>query len=85
LLQQCQAKPVLTAIRIREVRVVEDVEELHAELQPHGFSDVKILGDREIKVLEAGILEHVPPHVSELTERGRHHHRVSCRVAAEQV
>ena len=40
-----QAKPVLTAIRIREVRVVEDVEELRAELQPHGFSNVKILGD----------------------------------------
>src|ERR1700756_2858079 len=53
-----QAESILSTIGICEVRMVEDVEEFHAELQPHGLSNVKILGDREIKVLEAGILEH---------------------------
>ena len=80
-----EAVPVLSAIGIREVRVIEDIEELCAELQPLAFSKVKVLGDREIKVLEAGILEHIPSHVSELSKWRRHHYGIACRVATEQV
>src|SRR5271154_5873545 len=80
-----QTKPVLPAVRICEVGMVENVEELGAELEPHGFSKVEILGHREIEISEAGVLERVPAHVAELAQRRRKHHGASIGVAAEQI
>ena len=79
-----QTKAVLPAIRIGEVRVIENIEELGAELQAHGFSKVEVLAQREIEILEPGILKHVPSHVSELTERRRHHNGITVGVAAKK-
>src|ERR1700733_6753362 len=39
-----QAKSILTAVRIGKVRMVENVEELDAGLEPHGFSKMEIFG-----------------------------------------
>jgi len=68
-----QAEPVLSAVRIGEVRMIQNVEEFGPELEPHGFSEMEILGQREIKVPKTGVLEHVSTHVSELAERRRKH------------
>src|ERR1022692_162112 len=78
-----QPEPVLTAVRVGEVRVIEDVEELGAELKPHGFSKVEILSQREIEIPEAAVLEHVAAHVAELAERRRNHHGTAIGVAAK--
>src|SRR5579863_1122080 len=80
-----QTESVLTPIRIGEIRMVKNVEELRAELQPHCFSKVKILGYREIEILETGILKHVAPHVPKLSERRWDHHGTAIGIAAEQV
>src|ERR1700757_3878924 len=80
-----QAEPVLSTIRISEIRMVEYVEELGTKLQPLAFAKMKILSDREVKHSEPSILKHIAAHISELTERGSHHHRVSRCVAAEQI
>src|SRR5579859_1036450 len=79
-----QAEAVLSAVRIREVRMIEDVEELGAELQAHRLSKVEVLGEREIEVAEAGVLEHIAPHVSELAKRRRQHDGTALRVATEE-
>ena len=76
---------VVRCVDSAEIRMVEDVEELSADLQPHDFSKMKVLGQREIEVLEAGVGKHVAAHVSELPKRGGHHHRVSLSVATEQI
>src|ERR1700757_601310 len=55
-----QAVSVLSTIRIGEVRMIEDVEELCPKLETVPLTKMKILGDGEIEVLEAGILEHIP-------------------------
>ena len=78
-----QTKSILTAVRVSKVRMVENIEELDAALQPHGFSKVEILRQREIEILEAGVLEHVPAHVSELAEWRRDHDRIAVGVAAK--
>lgn len=78
-----QAKPVLPSIRIGEIRVIENVEELGAELQTVPLSEMEVLAKREIEVLEARILEHVSSHISELAERWRKHDRASLGIAAK--
>src|SRR5215472_15992630 len=65
--------------------MIENVEEFCPELQPVALSKVEALCDSEVKVLEAGILEHVSSHISELAKRRRHHHGITCDVAAEQI
>lgn len=80
-----QAKSILTAVRVSEVRMVENIEELGAGLESHGFSKVEILGQREIEISEASVLEHVPAHVSELAQRRRNHDGTSVGVAAKQI
>src|SRR5205085_10542986 len=41
------------ATGLAEVRVVEEVEELGAELHAHGLGQVRVLDDREVRVVEA--------------------------------
>src|ERR1700722_15126133 len=79
-----QAESVLSAVRIGEVRMIEDVEELSAELEAIPFPKMKVLGEREIKVAETGVREHVPAHISELPERRRKHNRGALGVASKE-
>src|ERR1700736_5066533 len=51
-----QAKAVLSPVRVGKIRMIENVEELSSELEPHGFSKVEVLGHGEIEILEAGVL-----------------------------
>src|SRR5215472_7889907 len=80
-----QTKSVLAPVRIGKVRMIENVEELRPELQAILLAEAEILANGEIKVLEAGILEHVSSHISELAKRRRHHHGITRDVAAEQI
>src|SRR5579872_3488215 len=43
-----QSEPVLSAIGIREVRVIENVEELGAELGMDSLTEMPVLCDREV-------------------------------------
>ena len=43
--------------RIRKLRVVENIEELTADLERHGFPDGNDLGDSQIGVVEARAME----------------------------
>ena len=57
---------VLPSVGICEVRVIEDIEELGAELGVETFAQLPVLGNGEIEVLESGITEEVTSHISEL-------------------
>ena len=48
---------VLAAVRIREVRVVENVKDLGAELGAHPLPQMPVLSQREIEVAETGIVK----------------------------
>src|ERR1035438_10281315 len=80
-----QAESILAAVWIGEVRMVENVEELGAGLQPHRFSKVEILGQREVEIPEASVLEYIAAHVSELAQRRRNHNGTAIGVAAEEI
>src|SRR5208283_3483057 len=80
-----QAETVLTAVRVSEVGMVENVEELDSALEPHGLSKVEILGYGKIEVPEAGVLEHVAAHISELAKRWRKHDGTAVGIAAKQI
>src|ERR1700728_2597502 len=65
--------------------MVENVEELGAGLEAHGFSKVEILGQGEIEISEASILKHIPAHVSKLAQRRRNHDGAAVGVTAKQI
>src|SRR5215510_13527662 len=46
--------------RTTQIRVIENVERLRAELQPGPFRDRKLLVETKVEVLEAGIVYGVP-------------------------
>src|SRR5215469_12942263 len=75
--------PVLPAEGIREVWMIENVEELSAKLDLEAFGDLPILDHREIPVAEARIAEEVAAHGTEATERRGNHDRASLRIAAK--
>ena len=56
---------VLSAVGIGKVRMIENVEELGAELGTQAFAEVPVLGHREIQVAEAGVREEIAPHGAE--------------------
>src|SRR5262249_37723479 len=62
-------------VRHRKVRMVEEIEELHAELQPRVFSErkMRILEYRKIGVVNGRPRESISPEVPEL-------HGLTCRV-----
>ena len=74
---------VLPPEGIREVWMIENVEELSAKLDLEAFGDLPILDYREIPVAEARIAEEVAAHGTEATERRGNHDRVSLRIAAK--
>src|SRR5580704_4591719 len=80
-----QTETVLTAVGISKVRMIENVEELRAELSAKPLSELPVLCNREIEVTETRIGERVAAHVAELTERRRNHDRVAFGIATEQI
>jgi len=63
-----EAEAILSAIRIGEVGVVENVKEFGAKLGVQAFPELPVLPDREIPVAEAGILKRVAAHGAERSE-----------------
>src|SRR6266853_3150807 len=63
-----EAKAILAAIRIGEVRMVENVEELRSELGAKALAKMPVLRQREIYVLETGIGENVASHGAERSQ-----------------
>src|SRR5258706_16129428 len=51
--------------RLREIRVVEQIERLGPELQRHALADGRGLGDRQVDILESRRLQCVATHVAE--------------------
>ena len=59
---------ILTAERVREVRMVEQIEEFCPELRSQPFPELPVLGDREVYIAESGIAEDVAAHRAESAE-----------------
>src|SRR5216683_6626089 len=76
---------ILSAVRISEVGMVENVEELGAELGMDTFTKMPVLGNREIEVLESGVGEQISRHVAQLPQRRRQHDGSALGVAPIQV
>src|SRR3954468_20527256 len=66
-----------------EVRVIEHIEELSANLHIDPVTKLDQLGDRHIPVVETWSAQDVAPHIAKLTEFRRSHDRASLLVAAE--
>jgi hypothetical protein len=54
-----------------QLSVVEQVEELRAELQGYGFMNLSPLDEGNVPVVDAGSTDDVPPRAAEGSERGR--------------
>ena len=75
---------ILSAEGICEVRMIEDVEELHAELRSEMLTPLEVLGHGEIDVLESRIAEDVASRGAERPGGGRDHERLAPGVATER-
>ena len=62
---------ILSAEGIREVRMIEDVEEFYAELRTKMLAPLEVLGDGKIHVLESRIAEDIASHGAERAEYRR--------------
>src|SRR5579863_2636499 len=80
-----ETEAILSAIRIGEVWVVENVEEFGAKLGVKPFPELPVLRKREIPVAEAGIVKRVTAHSAERSKRRRKHHRTALCVAPKPV
>src|ERR1700689_3400758 len=80
-----ESETVLTAVRIGEVGMVENVKELGPELSVEALGEVPILRHRKVDILETGIRERISAHVAKLSESGRDHHGVAFGIAAEKI
>src|SRR5580658_8992570 len=80
-----ETKTVLSTVWIGKVGMIENVEELSAELGAVALAKVPVLCHREIEVAETGIGENVASHGAEGSERRRNHDGASLRVTAEEV
>src|SRR5229473_7982371 len=76
---------VLSAERVGEIGVVENIEELRAELGAEMLAPFEVLGHGQIHVLESRIAEDVATHGAERAECGRDHDGFSAGVAAKSV
>ena len=47
-----------------EIRVVEDIEELRAELKVHAIENLRAFGDRKIHVPELGAENRIPAQIA---------------------
>ncbi len=70
-------------IRIGEVRVVENIEELTSQLHSEAFPQLEILDDREVQVDETRPVDFITSHVAESPRRGRCQNRASLNIASK--
>src|ERR1700722_2603131 len=76
---------ILSAVGIGEIRMVEDIEKLRAELRMNSFAQVPVLGNRKVEVLEAGVRENIASHCPEGAESRWQHHGMALGVASEGI
>ena len=76
--------PILSAERIREVRMIKNVEEFNSELCAKALAPLEILGYREIDVAESSIAEDVAAHRPKRTQRRRNQYRTTRGKAPER-
>jgi len=74
---------VLSAERICEIRMIEDIEKLHPELGSETLTKFPVLGYRKVDVAKSGVAEDVAAHSAESPQRGRDQQRLSAGIAAE--
>src|ERR1019366_4418706 len=77
-----EAETILPAIRIGEVGMVENVEELRPELGVEALAEMPVLGQREIHVFETGIRKNVASHGAEGSQWRRNQDGIAFGVAA---
>src|ERR1700674_5514988 len=63
--------------------MVEDVEELRAELRTEMLAPLEVLGDGKIHVLETRIAEDVASHGAESAKRRRNQDRIAIRITTK--
>jgi len=73
---------VCRPIWVGEVHVVENIEELGAELGGEAFLEFEILDHRNIPILETRVAEDVTGCISNGSERRRNHDRITSSKAA---
>src|SRR5580698_7113052 len=76
---------VLPTEWIGKVGMVENVEELRAELCTETLAELQVLGYGKVHILESRVPEDVASHRSEGAERGRNHYRCTGCVAPKGV
>src|SRR4029077_6051818 len=74
---------ILTTERIREIRMVEEIEEFCSELCCQPFPELPVLGDREIYVAKSSVTEYVAAHCAESAEGRWNHEGLSIGVTTE--
>src|ERR1700720_3135629 len=80
-----EAETILAAVRIGEVGMVENVEELRPELGAEALAEMPVLRQGEAHVAETGIGENVASHGAELPQCWRNQDGVAFGIAAKQV
>ena len=53
---------ILSAEGIREIRMVEEIEEFDPELGAESFPEFPVLGHREIPVVKSGVAKDIAAH-----------------------
>src|ERR1700728_281745 len=80
-----KAETILSAVRVGEIRVIENVEEFGPELRVETLGEMPVLRHREVHVAESRVREDVAAHVAKAPEGGRNHDGIAFRVASEQI
>src|SRR5216683_2727207 len=73
---------VWPSARVGELRMIEDVEKLGAELEGQPLLEFPIFIDRRVPVLEGVAGEDVSARVGKRPKRGRNHYRAALQEAA---
>ena len=76
---------IRSAVGIRKIGMVEDIEKFGSELRGEPFLELPAFGDGQIPVAEASVPERVPAHRSKSSGRRRDHHRVALSKTAKGV
>lgn len=76
---------VLSAERISQIGMIEQVEKLSAKLCGEPFMESPGFRDRKIPVAEARIAEFIASHGSESAESRRQHQRIAVGIAAKRA
>src|SRR3984893_10357580 len=79
-----ESQAILAPKGIGKVGMIEEVEDLGAELRCQAFLELEILGNGKIPVVETRVPEGVAAHRAEGPKGWRNHDRAALRVAAKR-